>query len=119
MALQFTAAAARRTATGARIQLGAVLRATAVPATTVARREFHVPQRDIQFVVNDVYNFPKHYKGLKHQNGESCDKEFVSMIVDEMSKFAEAELVPLNATADQEGSVCCCGWCWCWCWWLW
>jgi len=67
------------------------------------RRQYHVPQRDIQFVVNETYNFPKHYQSLKGQNGETTDKDFIAMIVDEMAKFAESELVPLNETADAEG----------------
>lgn len=67
------------------------------------RREYQTPQRDIQFVVNEAYNFPKHYQSLKNQNGETTDKEFIAMIVDEMAKFAESALVPLNETADAEG----------------
>lgn len=99
MAFRLTAASVHRTAS--RFQRVGFPRA----ATSVLgqRREYHVPQRDIQFVVNETYNFPKHYELLKHQNGESTDKEFIAMIVEEMSKFAEGALVPLNETADAEG----------------
>ena len=55
MAFRLTAASVHRTAS--RFQRVGFPRA----ATSVLgqRREYHVPQRDIQFVVNETYNFPK------------------------------------------------------------
>lgn len=67
------------------------------------RREYHAPKHDIAFVMNNVMDFQKHYGKLKNQNGEMADKEFVDMVIEEMGKFAEEVLQPLNEVADREG----------------
>lgn len=69
-------------------------------------RTYKTPSREIQFLLDDVYKVDtEHYPKLKHTGGESADKDTVDMIVEEMSKFAENQLAPLNGVADSVGCV--------------
>jgi len=66
-------------------------------------RAYHAPQNEIDFIVNEAYDFQKHYQTVPLQNGPSADKDFVKAIVGEMSRFGEEVLGPLNEVADVEG----------------
>jgi len=78
-------------------QCGSAIRLRETP------RYYQVPQRDIDFVLNETYNFQEHYKTLQHQNADQVDKEFVTTVVEAMSGWSEEMLVPINETADREG----------------
>jgi alkylation response protein AidB-like acyl-CoA dehydrogenase len=55
----------------------------------------------MQFVMQDLLNFDKHYQSLP-----DCDEvnmELVDAILGEASKFSEEIVAPLNAVGDQEG----------------
>jgi alkylation response protein AidB-like acyl-CoA dehydrogenase len=65
--------------------------------------DYRAPLREMSFVINEVNDFPAHYQTLKHQNGDMVDKEMVQAVIEEMGKFCETELAPLNAVGDEEG----------------
>ena len=62
---------------------------------------YKAPLRDIDFALNQLLDFPAHYKEL-----EGCvipDPDLTMSIIGEGAKFAEQILAPLNASGDQEG----------------
>ncbi|UNK05500.2 acyl-CoA dehydrogenase C-terminal domain-containing protein [Psychrobacter raelei] len=62
---------------------------------------YKAPLRDMKFLLNDVFDFQKHYKDLS--NGANADPETVDMILQGMADFAENILSPLYQPADAEG----------------
>lgn len=62
---------------------------------------YKAPTRDIKFLMNEVFDFPAHYKTLA--NGEAADPETVAMIIEGMADFAENVLSPIYQPADAEG----------------
>ena len=62
---------------------------------------YKVPIRDIEFVMDEVLDFPDHYQ--KIGQGENASPEMVSAIIQEAAKFAENVLSPLNKSGDEEG----------------
>jgi len=62
---------------------------------------YKAPVRDMQFVMQDLLNFEKHYQSLP-----ACDEvnqELIDAILGEASKFAEEVLAPLNVVGDEAG----------------
>mgnify|MGYP000377376711 CR=1 FL=1 len=62
---------------------------------------YKAPLRDMQFVMQDLINFEKHYQSLP-----ACDEvnqELIDAILGEASKFAEEVLAPLYAVGDEVG----------------
>lgn len=62
---------------------------------------YKVPLRDMQFLMNEVFNFQAHYQTLK--SGENADPETVEMILQGFADFAENVLSPLYQSGDAEG----------------
>ena len=62
---------------------------------------YKAPLRDMRFLINEVFNFQKHYSELS--NGKDADPETVNSILDECAKLCEEVLSPLNLPGDQEG----------------
>jgi alkylation response protein AidB-like acyl-CoA dehydrogenase len=70
----------------------------------LAQRNYKVPLKEMDFLINDVHDFQSHYGKLENSTGaESADKEMVKAILETMAQFAEETLAPLNETADREG----------------
>ena len=62
---------------------------------------YKAPLRDMQFVMQDLLNFEKHYQSLP-----ACDEinqELIDAILGEASKFSEEVVAPLNAVGDEAG----------------
>jgi hypothetical protein len=62
---------------------------------------YKAPLRDMQFVMQDLLNFEKHYQSLP-----ACDEinqELIDAILGEASKFSEEVVAPLNAVGDETG----------------
>ena len=62
---------------------------------------YKAPLRDMQFVMQDLINFEKHYQSLP-----ACDEvnqELIDAILGEASKFAEEVVAPLYAVGDEVG----------------
>lgn len=76
-------------------------KALSVPRTFT--RSYHAPLREMNFLVQDVYNLPEHYKTLKEQDGASADAESLEMMMEAMAGFCENSLGPLNEVGDQVG----------------
>lgn len=62
---------------------------------------YKAPLKDIQFLMNDVFNFDRHYQSLT--NGELADQETITMALESVASFAENVLSPLYQPADAEG----------------
>lgn len=62
---------------------------------------YKAPVRDIRFLMNEVFDYPAHFKTLS--NGEAVDSDTVDMIIDGAADFCENVLSPLNQTGDEEG----------------
>jgi alkylation response protein AidB-like acyl-CoA dehydrogenase len=62
---------------------------------------YKAPLRDMRFLINEVFDFPAHYRGLS--NGKDADPETVDAILQECAKLCEEVLSPLNLSGDQEG----------------
>ena len=62
---------------------------------------YKAPLRDMQFVMQDLLHFEKHYQSLP-----ACDEvnqELIDAILGEASKFSEEVIAPLNAIGDEAG----------------
>ncbi len=62
---------------------------------------YKTPIRDMKFLMNDVLNYPEHYKTLA--NGKNADPETVDMIIEGFSDFAQSVIAPLYQSGDAEG----------------
>lgn len=62
---------------------------------------YKTPVRDINFVINEVLDYPAHYKTIP--SGEEATPDMVEAITLEAAKFAEEVLSPLNQSGDEEG----------------
>ena len=62
---------------------------------------YKAPLRDMQFVMQDLLNFQKHYQSLP--DGEEVNQELIDVILGEASKFSEEVVGPLNAVGDEVG----------------
>ena len=63
---------------------------------------YKAPLTDINFLINEVYNFQEHYQ--KIPGGEEATPEMVEAILAEAARFCEDELAPLYQKGD-EGCV--------------
>jgi len=62
---------------------------------------YKAPLRDMQFVMQDLFNFEKHYQSLP--GCEEVNQELIDAILGEASKFSEEVIGPLNAIGDEVG----------------
>ncbi|WP_165857169.1 acyl-CoA dehydrogenase C-terminal domain-containing protein [Marinobacter sp. JSM 1782161] len=62
---------------------------------------YKAPVRDIKFLLNEVFDYPKHYASLKA--GEQATPDIVDAILTECAKFCEEVLSPLYQSGDAEG----------------
>lgn len=63
--------------------------------------DYKVPLRDMQFTLQELLAFDKHYDNLGKSDDASPD--IVDAIMEESAKFCENIIAPLNAVGDQEG----------------
>ncbi|MBA4286755.1 MAG: acyl-CoA dehydrogenase [Xanthomonadaceae bacterium] len=62
---------------------------------------YKAPLRDMRFLLNEVFDFPAHYRTLS--NGAEATPDMVDSILEECARFCEEELAPLNLSGDAEG----------------
>ena len=62
---------------------------------------YKAPLRDMKFLLNEVFDYPGHYAGLK--SGENATPDIVDAILSECGKFCEEVLSPLYQPGDEEG----------------
>jgi alkylation response protein AidB-like acyl-CoA dehydrogenase len=65
--------------------------------------EYKAPLRDLQFVINEVFDFESHYAALP--GAEDATPDMVDAILTENVRFSEEVLAPLNRVGDTEGCV--------------
>lgn len=63
--------------------------------------QFKAPLRDIRFLMNDVFDFAKHYQRIPQ--GQDASPDVVDALLDACARFCEEELSPLNHSGDKEG----------------
>lgn len=64
---------------------------------------YKAPLRDMKFLINDVFDYPKHYASLK--SGENATPDIMDAILTECAKFCEEQLSPLFQPGDEEGCI--------------
>mmetsp|Transcript_6548 Transcript_6548/g.12077 ORF Transcript_6548/g.12077 Transcript_6548/m.12077 type:complete len:639 (+) Transcript_6548:86-2002(+) len=80
------------------------VRSRAGLATQHARgMAYKAPMREMQFLLNEVYDSEKHYEKMEKSGGHTATPDMVDMILQESAKFAENELAPINEGADRVG----------------
>lgn len=62
---------------------------------------YKVPVRDMQFVLHELFDYQAHCKALPSY--AEVSRDVVDAICEEMAKFCENVLAPLNAVGDAEG----------------
>jgi alkylation response protein AidB-like acyl-CoA dehydrogenase len=62
---------------------------------------YKAPLRDMRFLMNEVFDYPKHYSQLS--NGGDATPDMVEAILGEAARYCEEVLAPLNLPADLEG----------------
>lgn len=62
---------------------------------------YKAPLKDIGFLMNEVFDYPKHYQSL--QSGQLADPETVQMVVQGMADFAQNVVAPLYQSGDAQG----------------
>ncbi len=63
--------------------------------------QYKAPLRDMKFLMHEVFDYDSHYKTLP--GGEEVTPDIVDAILDEMARFCESEIAPLNQVGDVEG----------------
>ena len=63
--------------------------------------DFRVPVRDMRFLMNEVFDYPGHYRSLV--GGDEASPEVVDAIIDAAAQYCDEVLAPLDAVGDREG----------------
>ncbi len=66
---------------------------------------YQAPLRDVRFCVEELLDYPGHYARLGGAAAELSAME-VAAICEEVARFAQHALAPLNVSADTEGASC-------------
>ena len=61
---------------------------------------YKAPMRDMQFLMNEVFDYETHYKSLP--NGEDASPDMVAAILSEMAKLSENTIAPLYQSGDED-----------------
>lgn len=61
--------------------------------------QYKAPLRDINFLVNDVFDFQKHYQNIP--GGDEATPDMVDAIIGEAARFSEEVLSPLYQVGDE------------------
>ncbi|GAA3568571.1 acyl-CoA dehydrogenase C-terminal domain-containing protein [Marinobacter xestospongiae] len=62
---------------------------------------YKAPLRDMKFLLNEVFDYPRHYASLA--SGENATPDIVDAILSECGRFCEDVLSPLYQSGDEEG----------------
>ncbi|ENV61930.1 acyl-CoA dehydrogenase C-terminal domain-containing protein [Acinetobacter soli] len=62
---------------------------------------YKAPLRDVRFLMNEVFDYPAHFKTLS--NGENADPDTIDMILEGAADYCENVLSPLYQSGDDEG----------------
>jgi alkylation response protein AidB-like acyl-CoA dehydrogenase len=63
--------------------------------------QYKAPLRDMRFLLNEVFDYPAHYRALP--GGEEATPDTVDAIIQECASFCEDVLAPLNQRGDADG----------------
>lgn len=62
---------------------------------------YKAPLRDIRFLMNEVFDYQKHYESL--EAGKNADQETIDMMLDSIADFSSDVLMPIYQSGDAEG----------------
>jgi len=62
---------------------------------------YKAPLRDMRFVMNEVFDYPAHYRALG--SGEDASPEVVDAILEAAATYCEEVLAPLYVSGGEEG----------------
>lgn len=62
---------------------------------------YKAPLRDMQFVLNELLDFQNHYTSIP--GGSEASEDIICAILEEVAKFSENRLSPLNPIGDKDG----------------
>ncbi|MDH4582011.1 DUF559 domain-containing protein [Pseudomonas sp. BN415] len=62
---------------------------------------YKAPLRDMRFLLNEVFDFPTHYRALA--NGSDATPDMVEAILGECARLCEEVIAPLYHSGDEEG----------------
>ncbi|MCU9946970.1 acyl-CoA dehydrogenase C-terminal domain-containing protein [Pseudomonas sp. PDM13] len=62
---------------------------------------YKAPLRDTRFLLNEVFDFPAHYRALA--NGDEATPDMVEAILGECARLCEEVIAPLYHSGDEEG----------------
>ncbi|MET0498388.1 MAG: acyl-CoA dehydrogenase C-terminal domain-containing protein [Steroidobacteraceae bacterium] len=65
---------------------------------------YQAPVRDVRFCLDELLDYPAHYRTLPL--AADLEPEDVTVILEEVAKFAEEVLAPLYVSGDTEGARC-------------
>ena len=65
--------------------------------------QYKAPLRDVRFLLNEVFDYEGHYKGLP--GGDEATPDMVDAILEGCATFCEEVLAPLNLPGDLEGCI--------------
>src|SRR5262245_13413585 len=65
--------------------------------------QYRVPQRDIQFVLHEVWQAQQQWQAMPAL--ADMDTDTANAIIEEGAKLAEEVLFPINRSGDEEGCV--------------
>ena len=67
---------------------------------------YKAPLRDMKFLMDEVLKADAALKAMPYYaENETADADLIGQVLEEAARFAENELLPLNAVGDQEGCV--------------
>ena len=67
-----------------------------------AKRGYTAPLKDMQFCIDEVHGFPAHYAEV-FAGRDDVNDETLQMVLQEVGKFCENEIAPLDEVGDSQG----------------
>lgn len=64
---------------------------------------YKAPLRDTRFLLNEVFDFPEHYRNLV--NGAEATPDMVDAILGECAKLCEEVIAPLYHSGDEKAAT--------------
>src|SRR5699024_8239066 len=87
--------------TAAMMRLGFFVYKPSFSLGEITMINYKVPLRDMRFLINEVFDYDKHYQKLP--NGADATPDMVEAIITECARLCENTIAPLYQKGDEEG----------------